>query len=129
MVKGRETFTPAHKKTYRKHHKVRCILVDSLPHSEYIKIIDKSTTKTIFESLCTTYERNKQVRETKANLLVQQYELFKMKMDGDIKIMFSRFQTRVFGLQVLNKSYTTSNHVKKILRSLPIRYRPKILDI
>lgn len=71
MVSDRKTLTPILKKIYIKHHKVKGILVDDLPHSKYIKIIDKSTTKTTFESLCATYEGNRQVKEAKANLLVQ----------------------------------------------------------
>lgn len=43
MVTDIKSLTPAQKKTYRKHHKVRGILVDALPHFDYIKIIDKST--------------------------------------------------------------------------------------
>ncbi|KAK2382366.1 putative mitochondrial protein [Trifolium repens] len=69
---------------------------------------------------------NKQVREAKANLLVHQYELFKMKDGEDIEAMFSRFQILVSGLQVLDKSYTTTDHVRKILRSLPPKWRPKV---
>jgi len=42
-----------------------------------------------------------------------------MKEDGDIETMFSGFQTLVFGLQILNKNYTISDHVKKIQRILP----------
>jgi hypothetical protein len=49
-----------------------------------------------------------------------------MKLDEDIEIMFARFQTLVSGLQVLMKSYIVSDHVKKILRSLPAKWRPKI---
>lgn len=49
-----------------------------------------------------------------------------MKEDGHIETVFSRFQISVSGLQVLNKSYTTFDHVKKILRSLPVRYKPKV---
>lgn len=30
---------------------------------------------------------------------------------------------------MLNKSYTTSDHVKKILMSLPIKFRPKVTII
>lgn len=33
------------------------------------------------------------------------------------------------GLQILNKSYTTLDHLKKILRSLPAKYRPKVTAI
>ena len=29
----------------------------------------------------------------------------------------------------MNKSYTMSDHVKNILRSLPVRYRPKVTTI
>ncbi|XP_050889937.1 uncharacterized protein LOC127095267 [Lathyrus oleraceus] len=128
MVYDTKALTPTQKR-FRKHHRVRGILVDALPHSKYIKIIDKSTANTIFNSLCVTYEGNQQVQEAKANLLAQHYELFKMKEDGDIETMFSRFQVLVFGLQVLNKSYTMSDHVKKIIRSLPIRYKPKMTVI
>lgn len=52
-----------------------------------------------------------------------------MKDDEDIETMFSRFQTLVSCLQVLSKSYTRTEHVKKILRSLPARYRPNVTTI
>jgi len=69
------------------------------------------------------------VKEGKVNLLVQYYELFKNKDGEDIEIMFSMFQTLVSGMQVLSKSYITTDHVKKILRSLPIRWTPKVTVI
>ena len=62
-------------------------------------------------------------------MLVQQYELFRMSNVETIDTMFSRFQTLVSGLQVLKKSYTTADHVKKILRSLPAKWRPKVTTI
>lgn len=43
--------------------------------------------------------------------------------------MFFIFQTFVYELKVLQKSYTTSDHVKKILRSLPSKCRPKVTTI
>lgn len=52
-----------------------------------------------------------------------------MKDDENIEIMFSRFQVLVSGLQVLNKSYTTSDHVKKILMSFPVKHRLKVTTI
>lgn len=52
-----------------------------------------------------------------------------MKDDEDIKTMFSRFQVLVSVLQVLSKSYTTSNNVNKILSSLSARYIPKVTSI
>jgi len=126
MVVDRKSRTESQRKIYRNHHKVYEILVEALPHSEYTKIVDKSTAKAIFESLCSTYERNKQMKKAKANMLVQHYELFRMKEDGDNETSISRFQTLIFGLQVLNKSYTTLDHVKKIFASLPAKWRPKV---
>lgn len=49
MEKDKKTLTPDQKKIYRKHYRVRGIMIEALPHLEYIKIIDKSTAKTIFE--------------------------------------------------------------------------------
>jgi hypothetical protein len=122
----RKLYDAERKKEYKKHHIVKNMLVGAITHAEYLKISNKSSAKSIWDSLCSTYEGNKQVKEAKANLLVHQYELFRMKDDEDIETMFSRFQTLVSGLQVLKKSYTVPDHVKKILRSLPARWRPKV---
>ena len=83
----------------------------------------------MFTSLCANYEGNKKVREAMATMLVHQYELFRMKEDQSIEIMYSRFQTLVSGLQILKKSYVASDHVNKILRSLPAKSRPKVTAI
>jgi len=117
------------KKLYKKHHMTRGILVAALPHKEYIKMSDKSTAKAMFASLCSLYEGNKKVREAKATMLVHQYELFRMKEDENIETMYSRFQTLVSGLQIPKKSYVASDHVNKILRSLPAKWRPKVTAI
>jgi len=129
MVTDKKKLTATQKKIYKKHHKVRGILVEALSHVEYLKIGDRSTEKAIFESLCSTYERNQQIKEAEANQLVHQYELFKMKEDEYIETMYSRFQTLVFGLQVLKKSYVAPEHVKKILISLSARFRPEATSI
>ncbi len=94
-----------------------------------MKMSDKSTAKAMFASLCANYEASKKVRETMALMLVHQYELFKMKDDESIEQMYSRFQTLVSGLQILKKNYVAYDHVSKILRSLPARWRPKVTNI
>jgi len=125
----RRKHTPAQKKLYKKHHMIKGSLVTAIPKAEYMKMSDKSTAKTMFVSLCANYEGSKKVKEAKAFMLVHQYELFKMKDDETIEEMYSRFQTLVSGLQILKKSYVASDHVSKILRSLPTRWRPKVTAI
>jgi hypothetical protein len=125
----RKGLTEAKKKIYRKHHKVHGIFVEALTQLEYMKIVNISTTKTIFESLCSNYEVNQHVKEAKASHLINWYVLFISKEGEDIQIMFSRFHVIQSGLQELKKSYTMYDHVKKILRSLPTRFRTKVTTI
>jgi len=125
----RKAQTAEQKKLYKKHHLIRGTLVAALPHKEYLRMSDKSTAKAIFTSLCSNYEGNKKVKEAKATMLVHQYELFRMKEDESIETMYSRFQTLVSGLQILKKSYVASDHVNKILRSLPAKWRLKVTAI
>ena len=94
-----------------------------------MKMSDKSTTKAMFASLYANYEGSKKVREAKALMFVHRYELFKMKDDESIEQMYSRFQTLVSGLQIPKKNCVASDHVNKILRSLPARCRPKVTAI
>ena len=73
-----------------------------------------------------THEGNTQVKETKALALIQKYESFKKEEDEYVETMFSRFQMLIAGLRVLNKGYSTADHVKKIIRSLPKKQRPMV---
>jgi hypothetical protein len=117
----RKKHTAAHKKLYKKHHRISDILVASLHQKEYLKMSDKTTAKAMFGSLCSNYKGKNIVKEVKDTMLVHQYELFRMKEDEYIEIIYSRFQTLVSGLQILKKSYVASDHVNKILRSLPAK--------
>ena len=67
-----------------------------------------------------------QVKETKALALIQKYEEFKMEDSESIEVMFSRFQILVVGLRVLDKGYSTADNIKKIIRSLPKKWRPMV---
>ena len=67
----------------------------------------------MFDSLRMTHEGNIQVKETKALTLIHKYEAFKMEDSESIESMFSGFQILVTGLKVLDKGYSTADHVKK----------------
>jgi len=55
-IAARKKLTAVQKKIYKKHNRVRGILVEALTHSKYMNIGDRSTAKAIFESLCSTYK-------------------------------------------------------------------------
>ncbi|CAJ2653255.1 unnamed protein product, partial [Trifolium pratense] len=128
-IEHRKLLTPANLKTYTKHHRVKDIVVGAIRHEDYVRIENKSTAKSIFDSMCATYDGNEKVQEAKASLLIRQYELFTMQQDENIETMFTRFQILVSGLKALKRSYSTYDHVQKILRSLPIAWRPKVTAI
>ena len=91
----------------------------AISYSEYEKISNRDNAKDMFDSLRMMHEGNLQVKETKALALIQKYVAFKMEESESIETMFSRFQILVTGLKVLDKGYSTADHVKKIIRSLP----------
>lgn len=62
-----------------------------MDNTEDTKMVDKYTAKSIFDSLCNTYEGNQQLAEEKSNLLIQQHNLFKMREDKDVQKLFPRF--------------------------------------
>ena len=100
----RKKHTADQKKLYKKHHKITYILVVVLPHKEYLKMSDKSTTKAMFASFFSNYEGNKKVREAKVIMFVQQYELFRMKDDENIETAH----------KVSDSSFWTSDSEEKI---------------
>src|ERR1044072_1292173 len=118
--------TDAQKKTFKDHHKAITTLLNAISYAEYEKITNKETAKSIFDSLQMTHEGNSQVKETKALALMQKYEAFRMEEEESVETMFSRFQMLVAGLKVQDKGYSTSDHVKKIIRSLPKKWRPMV---
>src|ERR1044072_3662146 len=123
---SRSQMIEAQKNTFKDHHKARTILLNDISYAEYEKITDKETAKSIFDSLQMTHESNTQVKETKALALIQKYEAFRMEEEESVETMFSRFQMLVTRLRVLDKGYSTGDHVKKIIRSLPAKWRPMV---
>ncbi|PNX55516.1 aspartyl-tRNA synthetase, partial [Trifolium pratense] len=78
---------------------VKDIVDGAIKHEDYVRIENKSSAKSIFDSMCATYDGNDKVQEAKASLLIRQYELFTMEKDEDIETMFTRFQTLVFDIK------------------------------
>ncbi|GAV70525.1 UBN2 domain-containing protein, partial [Cephalotus follicularis] len=76
-----------------------------------------------------TYEGTNQVKEAKISMLVHDYEMFTMNENEDIKIMFNRFTNITNALQALDKVYSNSEMVRKILRCLQRAWMPKVTAI
>ena len=67
-----------------------------------------ASAKEIWDILEVTYERTFIVKETKLNLLVTQYEMFKMEASETSAQMYSRFTNIINSLKALRKMHTQS---------------------
>ena len=76
------------------------------------------------EKLEVMYERTDQVKDTRINILMSQYEGFKLLANETISDMNARFQKLVNSLKMLSKVIPETDQVKKILRSLSIDWQP-----
>ena len=104
-------------------------LICALSSEEFNRVSTCKTAKEMWDKLKVTHEGTSQVKETKINLLVHEYELFSMKENESIKDMYTRFNDIVSTLEALGKIYTTGEKVRKIIRSLPMSWDPKVTAI
>ncbi|VFQ62989.1 unnamed protein product [Cuscuta campestris] len=80
----------------------------------------------MWEKLEVTYEGTGQVQEAKIDHLTHEYELFSMKENEKIEEMFERFSNIINPLNLLGKTYTDRELVRKVLRSLSPKWRSKV---
>ena len=99
----------------------------SQDHFNYIS--NCNTSHEAWHNLEVTHEGTNQVKETKINMHVHKYELFKMKQNEPIGEMFTRFSEITNSLQALGKGYSQSDLVRKILRSLTLKWEKKTTAI
>ncbi|GJR69789.1 hypothetical protein Tco_0015854 [Tanacetum coccineum] len=83
----------------------------------------------VWNSLIFTHQGNKQVKDNKIDLFVQKYEEFVIFDDETIDCAFARFNTIITSLKALDESFLSRNHVRKFLRALLTKWRPKATAI
>ena len=101
-------------------HKAKYIIFCSILPSEYEKLSACSTSHEIWRKLEVVYEGTDQVKDTKINLLMSQYEEFKLLQNENISNMNGRFQKIINNLKMLGKIISEEDQIKKILRSLTL---------
>ncbi|XP_058009141.1 uncharacterized protein LOC131183130 [Hevea brasiliensis] len=101
------------------------ILHCSLDLNEYNRVSGCQSAKQIWDKLEVTYEGTDVVKESRANLLIRDYELFDMRPGESIADMSTRFTDLVNLLKALGKKFEEAELVKKILRSLPKSWEAK----
>lgn len=83
--------TDGQRTSHQLNSKARHYLICVITKSEYDNVHNCEPTKEICDTLALAHEGSSQVKETKINLLVHQYELFKMEEHVTIYQIFIRF--------------------------------------
>ena len=94
------------------------LLYCALDPTEFNRVSTYSSVKEIWDTLEVTHESTSQVKQSKVNMLVHTYEMFKMDPSETISEMYTRFTNIVNDLKSIEKTYTNQELVNKILRSL-----------
>ncbi|GKE84121.1 zf-CCHC domain-containing protein, partial [Tanacetum coccineum] len=91
------------KKKLAKNNEAKMVLYNALPKKEYERIFMCKMAKNIWQSLLITHQGNKQVKDNKIDLLVQQYEQFTILEEESIDSGFARFNTIITSLKALDE--------------------------
>ncbi|GJW96021.1 hypothetical protein Tco_0177829 [Tanacetum coccineum] len=105
------------------------VIYNALPRKEYEIIFMCKTAKEIWETLLITRQGNSQVKDNKIDIIIQQYKQFTIPKEESIDNTFSRFNTIITSLKVLDEDYSSKNYVRKFLRALHPKLRAKVTAI
>jgi hypothetical protein len=100
--------------------------MDGLCESIYTKVRHCKSTKEIWDNLQNIYEGYSKFKETKLQTYKGQFEQLKMKEYENIASYFLRVDETVNAIIGLGEEIKESVIVQKVLRSLPMKFDPKI---
>jgi hypothetical protein len=101
-------------------------LLNGLSDTVFTKVSHCKSAKEIWDKLRNIYEGYSKVKEAKLQTYRGQFEQLKMKEDEDITAYFLRVDEIVNAIIGLGEEIEESVIVQKVLRSLPMRFNPKI---
>jgi hypothetical protein len=101
-------------------------LLNGLSETVFTKVAHCKSAKEIWDKLQNIYEGDTKVKATKLQTYRGQFEQLKMKEDENIAAYFLRVDETVNAIIGLGEEIEESVIVQKVLRSLPMRFNPKI---
>ena len=120
------TTDPTERKNYETNEKAVNALLGSLTESEFFKVMQLNTTKTIWDKIILSYEGDATVKSAKLQTLRIQYENLKMDNEESIANFFLHLDDIVNCMRNLGEIITESTLVEKVLRSLTMKFESKV---
>ncbi|XP_070029366.1 uncharacterized protein [Nicotiana sylvestris] len=109
--------------------KAKKILILGLGPDEYSRLSAFSNAKEIRDELQTSHERKNQVKRSRIELLMRNYELFSMKESEPHPRDDDRFIIITNELKSLGKVFTSKELVNNVIRNLPASWESKVTTI
>jgi hypothetical protein len=109
--------------------KVLHALCQALSPSEFAKISNCESAKEAWQILETTYEGTKLVKSVKLQILISRFEEIKMLEEETFGEFYSKMSDLRNSMVSLGKPISDVKLIRKILRSLPERFRIKVTTI
>jgi hypothetical protein len=106
--------------------KAKNSLLNGLGESVFTKVAHCKSAKAIWDKLRNIYEGDSKFKATKLQTYRGQFKQLKMKEDENIAAYFLRVDETVNAILGLGEEIKESVIVQKVLRSLPMRFNPKI---
>ena len=107
------------KKMTQLNAKAMNVLYYALDVNKFNHISTCNLAKEIWDRLEVIHEGTNQVKESNINILMHNYELFKIEPEESITQIFTHFTDILNSLKSLGKCYSNSDLVRKVLKSLP----------
>jgi hypothetical protein len=106
--------------------KAKNAILNGLSDTVFTKVAHCKSVKEIWDKLQNIYEGDSKVKATKLQTYRGQFEQLKMKEYEDITTYFLRVDETMNAIIGLGEEIEESVIVQKVLRSLPMRFNPKI---
>ena len=107
--------------------KEKNILISGLIESDYHKVFGYKTAKNVWDKLENIYAGDSDVKEAKLQIYREKIEQLRMKEDCNIVAYFQYVDEVTNTLEGLRELVDERTIIRKILRTLPGRFNPKVL--
>ena len=111
------------------HAKEKNALFCALSQEEFNSVVNCTMAKEVWGTLKTTHEGTDQVKFAKIHMLTSKFEDIKMLEDETFNELYTKFMEIVNALIGLGERMDESKIVRKILRTLPKMFKPKMIGI
>ncbi|XP_070056751.1 uncharacterized protein [Nicotiana tomentosiformis] len=126
VPKYRMEYNDVDRKSTEKKFRANKILVCGIGPDEYNRILAYQSAKEIWEGLQIAHKGTTQVKQSKIDMLITEYELFRMKDDESIQDMHTHFTSIINKLHSLGEIIPRNKVVRKILNVLPGSWESKV---